>query len=69
MADEIRVSPTPIQRNLNDIAMELTQLYYSMQPANKYTIEDIQDAYKKFYATAKKSYLMKNAEMDEVLGE
>jgi hypothetical protein len=28
MADEVRISPTPIQRNLLDVAVDLTNLYY-----------------------------------------
>ncbi|MCB2300641.1 hypothetical protein [Clostridium tagluense] len=51
MEEEIKVNPTPIQRNINDVAMELTQLYYRSQNSN--SIEKIQEVYRKFYATAK----------------
>jgi hypothetical protein len=50
MADDIRVSPTPIQRNVKDVALELTLLYY--QNNNTDSIEEIQETYAKFYAIA-----------------
>jgi len=28
MAEDIKVNLKPIQRNINDVALELTQLYY-----------------------------------------
>lgn len=50
MADAIKVNPTPIQRNILDVATELTQLYYkASSPAN---VEEIQETYSKFYAIA-----------------
>lgn len=63
MADEIKVSPTPIQRNYNDVAMELTQLYYKANHTGEYTIERIQEVYKHFYAIAISSH---NMEYDEI---
>lgn len=54
MADNINVSPTPIQRNAEDVAIELTQLYYEKGDYSaSITIEEIQETYSKFYATAR----------------
>jgi len=50
MADEVRVSPTPIQRNVNDVALELTKMYY--ETYNVGSIEEIQETYARFYAIA-----------------
>ncbi|MBZ9635512.1 hypothetical protein [Clostridium sp. FP1] len=63
MAEEIKVIPTPIQRNFNDVAMELTMLFYSKRNNNEYTVQKIQEAYRKFYATAQ---LMANMPYDEL---
>ncbi|MBU3215842.1 hypothetical protein LL033_11835 [Clostridium estertheticum] len=52
MSDQVKVNPTPIQRNINDVAMELTELYYSASNGSEYTVEKIQQTYRKFYATA-----------------
>lgn len=51
MADELKVIPTPIQRNSLDVAMELTQLYYSAYGI-KENIDEIQHDFLKFYAIA-----------------
>jgi hypothetical protein len=56
MAENINVSsePTPIQRNAEDVAIELTQLYYRKGDyTTPLTIEGIQETYSKFYATAR----------------
>jgi len=53
MPDNIEISPTPIQRNLLDVATELTQLYYSAH--SKGDIEEIQRTFYKFYAIAAKA--------------
>lgn len=50
MSDHIDVSPTPIQRNLNDVATELTVQYYKIHPDMK--PEEIQEVYAQFYAVA-----------------
>lgn len=55
MSEDIKVSTTPIQRNLNDVAVELTALYFKAQNNAEYTIEQIQGAYKEFYTTAKEA--------------
>jgi len=51
MADDIKVSPTPIQRNPLDVATELTQLY--SQFASFKSVEDMQEIFLKFFAVAK----------------
>lgn len=50
MSNEVKVRPTPIQRNLNDVAMELTQLYY--KGVGPESVEELQKTYCKMYATA-----------------
>lgn len=50
MSDEIKVKPTPIQRNVLDVAMELTQLYYECVTPKG--VEEIQETFSKFYTTA-----------------
>ena len=49
MSEEIKVKPTPIQRNELDVAMELTQLYYGTHDIN--SIEEMQSTFVKFYAS------------------
>ncbi|MBZ0312755.1 hypothetical protein AB2T96_11135 [Clostridium butyricum] len=52
MSDTVNVQPTPIQRNHRDVALELTQLYYSRARVKEdYTVEGIRDTYIKMYAT------------------
>lgn len=67
MAKDIRVNPTPIQRNLNDVAMELTQLYYREHPIND--IEEVQETYAKFYAIAAKMYYPNHKVFDKLIPE
>ena len=67
MSDEVKVIPTPIQRNLNDVAMELTELYY--RSINSNSIEKIQEVYKKFYATARITAEMSSDELEKILAE
>lgn len=59
MSEDIKVSTTPIQRNLNDVALELTTLFFSKQNNSQFTIKNIQDAYTDFHATAKTAYFSK----------
>ena len=49
MAETIRVEPTPIQRNLFDVAVELTQLYFETKRPDSVT--EIQEVYTEFYST------------------
>jgi hypothetical protein len=56
MSETISVSPTPIQRNSADVALELTELYFKRYGLD--SMQDITDAYSKFYATAE--YLRMN---------
>jgi hypothetical protein len=48
MADEIKVVPTPIQRNENDVATELTMLYFRDKPVG--SAEEIQTIFVKMFA-------------------
>lgn len=50
MAEKLDIKANPIQRNLNDVATDLTKIYYESNRAD--SIEEIQEAYIKFYATA-----------------
>lgn len=50
LGDELKLKPTPIQRNALDVAMELTQLYYSRKPFEGR--EDIAETFVNFYAAA-----------------
>lgn len=69
MSNEVKVNPTPIQRNLNDVAMELTNLYFKARNFSDHSIENIQDAYKRFYATALNATYMSIEEAVEILNE
>jgi hypothetical protein len=48
MADEIKVAPTPIQRNELDVATELTQIYFKSRTPE--SVEDIQITFAKMFA-------------------
>lgn len=69
MADEIKVNPTPIQRNFNDVAMELTQLYYKVSHPGEHTIERIQEVYKHFYAISIFSHNMQYDEINKLVNK
>lgn len=51
MAENIKVDPSPIQRNELDVAMELTQLYWNN--STNADIEKIDSTFARFYAVAK----------------
>lgn len=54
MSDTVNVEPTPIQRNERDVAIELTNLYFSRgKLKTDFSFEDIRNTYCKFYATVK----------------
>lgn len=55
MADEIKVSPTPIQRNAHDVAIELLHIYLQGQFASDkpMDIDYLRETYLKLYATAR----------------
>lgn len=59
MADDIKVSPTPIQRNRRDIGIELLRLYLEKgnYVTNEITEDKIADLYKKYYKIAVESEL------------
>ncbi len=50
MTEKTKVAPVLMQRNKFDVAMELTHLYYRDQLVD--SIEEVQEAFTKFYATA-----------------
>jgi hypothetical protein len=54
MAEEIKVSPTPIQRNLLDVATELTKLYYETHTPSD--VEEVKNTYSEFYKTVVEEY-------------
>lgn len=54
MADEVKVNPTPIQRNLFDVATDLTKLFYEDKSPS--SVDEIAETYLKFYITAKAAY-------------
>jgi hypothetical protein len=56
VADEVKVSPAPIQRNVLDVAVELTLLYYSNSMAPINCIEDVQETFAKMFAVANASH-------------
>jgi hypothetical protein len=51
VADVVKVSPTPIQRNRLDVAMELTQLQRGLH-AGSLQKDDIETTFAKYYALA-----------------
>lgn len=67
MSEKIDVKPTLIQRNSLDVAVELTQLYYS-----KFGMEDskeVQDIFLKFFAVAETARLINFKDLIEYLPE
>lgn len=63
----IQFSPVPVQRNLEDVAVELTQFYFNTQSFNSWTELDILDAYSKFYVTAANSHEDKGKAREEIV--
>lgn len=59
MADDIKVSPAPIQRNRRDIGIELLRLYLERgnYVTDEITEDKIADLYKKYYKAAVESEL------------
>jgi hypothetical protein len=51
MSEDVKVSPTPIQRNLNDVAIELTKIYVNESVGLK-DPEELFPLYKKAFKTA-----------------
>ena len=54
MSETIKVEPTPIQRNLFDVAVELTKLYYENKPVGK--VEEMKEVYLELYNMARDAY-------------
>lgn len=65
MSEKVEVSPTPIQRNHYDVAVELTQLYYKLSP--NADPEMIDAVYARFYATARTLGHPRFEELDKYL--
>lgn len=55
MSEQVKVKPTPIQRNPHDVAMELVDVYIKGQYSTNKPLEvdDLRDLYLKFYAVAR----------------
>ncbi|MBY0756526.1 hypothetical protein K5V21_13840 [Clostridium sardiniense] len=51
MRESMEVKSNPIQRNKRDVATELTKLYVATSNRSDFEIEEIQQAYIRFYAT------------------
>ena len=49
MSEDLKVKPTPIQRNSLDVAMELTEMYYVSH--NQGDLEEMQNTFAKFYSS------------------
>lgn len=67
MAEDIRVNLKPIQRNLHDVALELTQLYYENHHMGD--VEEVQEIYARFYAIAAKMDYLSNRDFDKMISE
>ncbi len=65
MADEIKVNPTPNQRNLQDVAIELTQLYYRDRVVGE--VGNIQETYLKFFSIASHAFNSSDERLDAYL--
>lgn len=52
MNDKIKTTPTPIQRNCYDVAVELTQLYFQKSDKSVSLPDDISEIFAKFFAVA-----------------
>lgn len=65
MTDTVKVDPTPIQRNRFDVAMELTNKYYTAERDPR----KLEELFAKFYALA--CYLENSdvANLQNLLGE
>ena len=56
MSNDIRVEPTPIQRNRRDVAVELLDMYlqHGIYTTNEITEDKIAELYEKYYRVARK---------------
>ena len=52
MSNNIKVSPTPVQRNVLDVATELTLLYFKNKPPSVATNDAISETFIKLHAVA-----------------
>ena len=53
LKDDMKIKPTPIQRNSFDVAVDLTKLYYKTAPTNETKADRIAEVFSMFFATAK----------------
>ena len=60
---ELNVRPTPIQRNMMDVATDLTLAYVTKCDVN--SVEEVQQMYLTFFAVAKYAYNMSSTEVDK----
>ena len=67
MAEDIKVNLKPIQRNLHDVALELTQLYYENHHMGD--VEEVQEIYARFYAIAARMDYLSNRDFDKMISE
>lgn len=51
MSNEVKVAPTPVQRNSLDVALELTQMYFRAKSTN--SPDEIAEIFSKFLATSR----------------
>lgn len=49
--EEVKVKPTPVQRNVLDVATELTLLYYEKNSFS--SVDQIQETFVSFYAAVR----------------
>lgn len=67
VAEDIKVKPTPIQRNKYDVAVELTNLYYSAAPIS--SVDEIANTFLQFFATAEGAEFIYTKELLEFMPE
>lgn len=66
MSERISVKPTPIQRNIYDVAIELVNLHVSREPVDT---SELGELYTKYYAIAYTLSKKGAAELDNFLPE
>lgn len=71
MAEEVKVKPTPIQRNSQDVAMELLNIYLKDQYSTDkpVTAEELSDIYLKFYSMARAAESTHYKKLEDYLPE
>ncbi|MFF2449354.1 hypothetical protein ACFVSW_20130 [Neobacillus sp. NPDC058068] len=64
MAENIKVSPTPIQRNSADVAMELLKIHLDNA---RFEIKDIGELYSQYYSLAKTLEYKSYSDLEEFI--